>query len=103
MSLRAPGEELTMQRVANIYVNSRSGLPPGIRALLDSNGINYTEIDVTNDTSMLDWIREKARSLELPVVELEGKFAAGPSVLLLARALDLRLPPREPASPGACC
>lgn len=92
-----------MQRVANIYVNSRSGLPLGIRALLDSNGINYTEIDVSDDTSMLDWIREKARSLELPVVELEGKFAAGPSVLLLARALDLRLPPQEPVSPGACC
>lgn len=92
-----------MQRVANSYVNRRSGLPHGIRALLDYNGIDYAEIDVSDDTSMLDWIREKARSLELPVVELGGKFAAGPNALLLAQALDLRLPSREPASPGACC
>ena len=92
-----------MQRFAKVYVNSRSRLSAGIRALLDSNGIGYAEIDVTDDGSMLDSIREKARSLELPVVELDGKFAAGPNILLLARTLDLTLPPREPASPGACC
>lgn len=92
-----------MQRVARVYVNGRLGLPPGITALLDGNGIDYAEIDVSDDASMLDWIREKARSLELPVVELEGRFAAGASVLLLARALDLTLPPREPVFPGACC
>jgi len=92
-----------MQRVAKVYVESGSRLSAGIRALLDSNGIDYAEIDVSDDASMLDWIREKARSLELPVVEMGGKFAAGPSVLVLARALDLTLPPREPVSPGACC
>ena len=43
-----------MQRIANIYGESRSGLAPGIRALLDSNGIDYAEIDVSDDASMLD-------------------------------------------------
>lgn len=92
-----------MQRIAKVYVNSRSGLSPGIRALLDSNGVAYTEINVADDGATLDWIREKARSLELPVVELDGTFAAGPSVLVVARALGLKLPPREPISRGACC
>jgi glutaredoxin len=96
-------KEVIVQRVANVYVNSRSGLSPAVRALLESNGLAYAEIDVSEDASMLNRIREKARSLELPVVELDGKFAAGSSVLVLARTLDLKLPPREPTSPGACC
>jgi len=53
-SQRTPGKEQTMQRIANIYGESRSGLAPGIRALLDSNGIDYAEIDVSDDASMLD-------------------------------------------------
>ena len=92
-----------MQRVANVYVNSRSGLSPGIRTLLRVNGIEYGEIDVTDDAPRLDWIREKAGSLELPVVELAGKFVAGSNLLRVARVLDLKLPPWECTAPSACC
>jgi hypothetical protein len=48
-----------MQRVAKVYVESGSRLAAGIRALLDSNGIDYAEIDVSDDTPMLDWIRQR--------------------------------------------
>lgn len=78
-------------------------MPPGVRALLDSNGIDYAEIDVADDAAPLDWVRETARSVELPVVELDGRFAAGPSILALARTFDLKRPSRGPTSPEACC
>lgn len=92
-----------MQRVANVYMTSRSGFPSAIKSLLESNRIDYVEIDISDDLSMCDWIREKARSIELPVVEFDGRFAAGPSIPNLARALGLKLPPRDPVAPGACC
>lgn len=92
-----------MPRVATVYVNSRSRLSPETRALLESNGIDYAEIDVTDAASMHDSIREKALSMELPVVELGGKFAAGQNIGLPAQFLGLRLPPQEPVFRGACC
>lgn len=92
-----------MRRVAKIYVNSHAVLTTGVRALFEGNDIECVEIDITNNASMLDRAREQARSLELPVVELDGMFVAVRSILELSRTLGLTLPRRIPAPCGTCC
>ncbi|MGE4056171.1 MAG: glutaredoxin domain-containing protein [Vicinamibacterales bacterium] len=92
-----------MPRTAKVYITDGSKLPSGVSALLNSNGVKYTEIDVSRDASMLGWIHGRTGHLEPPVVEFEGKFVQGEDVHVVAQRLGLRLSPREPEFRGACC
>lgn len=73
-----------MRLIANIHVNGRTGLSTAIDALLGSNVIDHAEIEVTDNTPMLDWIRERARILQLRVVEMNGRFVGSSSILRAA-------------------
>lgn len=93
---------MTMQRVARIYVGGGDDVTPGIRNLLDVNSIRYSSIDVSGDTAARRLVLEKAHTADLPVIELDGMFAGGKSIVHLARALGLRLT-RFGAEPCAAC
>jgi hypothetical protein len=92
-----------VQRVAIVYTNTRSALPPAVRTLLRINDVECRVLDITDDPSTLDWIREKSRSLELPVVELEGRFTVCSNIQHVARTLKLQLSSTARALPNACC
>lgn len=92
-----------MPRTANVYIDSRSALSPGVRTLFHINGIECREIDVTDDPVKLDGLGDAERRLGLPLVELEGRFAAGSNIQQIARALGLKLHSGQPVDPKACC
>lgn len=92
-----------MDRQARIYISGQCRAPQGIKTLLAINGIQCVEIDVSDDRPMRELIRGRTGQGTLPVVELEGVFAAGTNILALAKTLGLSLLVSAPEPPGACC
>jgi hypothetical protein len=91
-----------MTRVARIYVTRGQTLTPGIRTLLATNQIPYLEIDISDDADAQRLGAQQAGISDWPVIELDGKFAAGGNIVALSRTLALELSAR-PGPPTGCC
>jgi glutaredoxin len=92
-----------MTRFANIYVCEQCRVPQGVKTLLAINGIECVEVDVSDDEPMRELICGKTGQGTLPVVELDGVFAAETNILVLAKTLGLRLMVSTREPPAACC
>lgn len=91
-----------MNRMARIYVIRGQTLTPGIRVLMANNQIPYVEIDISDDADAQRQVSQRAGISDWPVIELDGKFAAGCNIVALSRTLALELS-AMPGPPAGCC
>lgn len=92
-----------MGRRASIFVAGRGRVPQGVRTLLELNGVEYVEVDVSTDPLLRERIFAAARERVLPIVELDGTYVAGIDIVRLAHALKLKLTIYHQAVPQSCC
>jgi hypothetical protein len=62
----------------------------------------YVEIDISDDADAQRHVSQRAGISDWPVIELDGKFAAGSNIVALFRTLALELSAR-PGPPTGCC
>ncbi len=62
-----------------------------LKEFLNSNKVNFTDVDVSKDTKAREYVVEKTNQMGVPVLEADGKFVVGFDREKVAKLLKIKL------------